>query len=120
MKYSHIFTLSTGESSSKEVTPKFSDTNFVKDTQQVALKDFGDAKNLKFCRLPKSWEGGWHNSPVKQFVIGVSGSIKMTCSDYSYVTLSAGDVVILEDLTGKGHHTEVISTEDWHGVLVEL
>ena len=120
MKYLHIFNLSTGESSYKEVTPEFSDATFVRNAQQVALKDFGDAKNLKFCRLPKGWEGGWHNSPVKQFVIGLGGSIKMTCSDNSCITVSAGDVVMLEDLTGKGHYTEVTSTEDWHGVLVEL
>ena len=58
MKHSHIFNMSTGEGSSKEVTPKFSDTKFVRNAQQVALKNFGDAKNLKFCRLPKGWEGG--------------------------------------------------------------
>ena len=58
MKYLHIFNLSTGESSYKEVTPEFSDATFVRNAQQVALKDFGDAKNLKFCRLPKGWEGG--------------------------------------------------------------
>ncbi len=82
--------------------------------------DFGDAKNIKFCSLPKGWNGGWHNSPVKQFVVGVSGTIQITCSDNSQVTVSKGNVVLLEDLTGKGHHTEVTSNESWNGVLVEI
>ena len=65
MKYYHIFTLPTGESSSKEITFKLSNIDVVNDSEQVAIKVFGDAKILKFCSLPTGWEGGWHNSPVK-------------------------------------------------------
>ncbi len=77
-------------------------------------------KDLKFCGLPKGWDGGWHNSPVKQFVTGVGGAIQITCSDTSQVMVKTEDVILLEDLTGKGHHTEVTSNETWHGVLVVI
>ena len=120
MQYSRIFTVLNGETSVEEIKPELSNIDFVNDSQKVAIKDFGYAENLKFCRLPKGWEGGWHNSPVKQFVIGVNGQIKMTCSDHSVVTLGGGDIVLLEDITGKGHHTEVTSDDDWQGVLVQL
>ena len=95
-------------------------SDFVKNSQQVAIEDFGDAKNIKFCSLPKGWDGGWHNSPVKQFVIGVSGAIQITCSDTSQVIVSTGDVVLLEDLTEKGHHTQVTSNESWNCVLMKI
>ncbi len=52
MKYYHIFTLPTGESSSKEITFKLSNIDVVNDSEQVAIKVFGDAKILKFCSLP--------------------------------------------------------------------
>ena len=120
MRYTHIFTLANGGSSCRVISTELKNADFVENSQQVAIKDFGDAKNLKFCSLPQGWDGGWHNSPVKQFVIGVSGTIQITCSDNSYVTVSTGDVVLLEDLTGKGHHTEVTSNETWNGVLVEI
>ena len=77
-------------------------------------------KILNSADYQKVGKGGWHNSPVKQFVMGLSGSIQMTCSDSSCITVSAGDLVMLEELTGKGHHAEVTSTKDWHGVLIEL
>ena len=120
MKYTHIFTLSNGETSCRLISAELKKADFVKNSQQVAIKDFGDAKNLKFCSLPRGWDGGWHNSPVKQFVIGVSGAIQITCSDNSKVIIGEGDVVLLEDLTGKGHHTEVTSNQTWNGVLVEI
>ena len=120
MRYNHIFTLANGETSCSLISTELKNADFVMNSQQVAIKDFGDAKNLKFCSSPKGWDGGWHNSPVKQFVIGVSGAIQVICSDNSKVTTSEGDVVLLEDLTGKGHHTEVTSNETCNGVLVEI
>ena len=120
MRYTHIFTLANGETSCSLISAELNNADFVKDSQQVAIKDFGDAKNIKFCSLPKGWDGGWHNSPVKQFVIGASGTIQITCSNNSRVTVSKGEVVLLEDLTGKGHHTEVTSNDSWKGLLVEI
>ena len=120
MKYSRIFTALNGETSVEELETELSNIEFVNDSQKVAIKDFGQAKNFKFCLLPKGWEGGWHNSPVKQFVMGINGEIKMTCSENSVVTLAVGNIVLLEDITGQGHHTEVTSNEDWQGVLVQL
>ena len=120
MRYTHIFTLSNGETSLSLISTELKNADFVKNNQKVAIKDFGDAKNLKFCSLPKGWDGGWHNSPVKQFIIGVSGAIQITCSDNSQVNVKAGEVVLLEDLTGKGHHTEVTSNGTWNGVMVEI
>ena len=105
MRYNHIFTLANGETSCSLISTELKNANFVMNSQQVAIKDFGDAKNLKFCSLPKGWDGGWHNSPVKQFVIGVSGAIQITCSDGSQVIVSKGDVLLLEDVTVQGHHT---------------
>ena len=81
MRYTHIFTLDNGETSCSLISTELKNADFVKSSQQVAIKDFGDAKNIKFCSLPKDWDGGWHNSPVKQFVIGASGTIQITCSD---------------------------------------
>ena len=46
LKYYHIFTLPTGESSSKEITSKLSNIDLGKDSQQVAIKDFGDVQKI--------------------------------------------------------------------------
>ena len=120
MRYTHIFTLANGETSCGWVSTELKNADFVKNSQQVAIQDFVDAKNIKFCGLDKGCDGEWHNSPIKQFVIGVSGAIQITCGDTSQVIVSTGDVVLLEDLMGKGYNTEEISNESWNGVLVEI
>jgi len=48
----------------------------------------------------------WHCAPRRQFVVFLDGWVRITVSDGESRTLPAGSVVLVEDLTGKGHVTE--------------
>lgn len=69
------------------------------------------AGNLVFLELPSGWYGDWHPTPVRQWVILMSGICEFQTGDGETVTCKAGDVVKLEDLTGKGHQTKVLGDE---------
>jgi hypothetical protein len=49
----------------------------------------------------------WHRAPRKTFVIAISGSIEVEVSDGQRMDIGAGDLVYLEDTTGKGHVTRL-------------
>jgi hypothetical protein len=51
----------------------------------------------------------WHTAPRKQFAINMSGTLEVELSDGSRQQIGQGDLVYLEDLTGKGHVTRVLS-----------
>lgn len=44
MRYTHIFTLANGETSCSLIFTELKNADLVKNNQQVAIKDFGDAK----------------------------------------------------------------------------
>jgi hypothetical protein len=48
----------------------------------------------------------WHCAPRRQFVVFLDGWVRITVSDGESRTLPAGSVVMVEDLTGRGHITE--------------
>lgn len=48
----------------------------------------------------------WHCAPRRQFVVFLDGWVRITVSDGTARTLPAGSVVLVEDLTGRGHVTE--------------
>ena len=48
----------------------------------------------------------WHCAPRRQFVVFLDGWVCITVSDGESRTLPAGTVVLVEDLTGRGHVTE--------------
>lgn len=47
----------------------------------------------------------WHQAPRKQFAINMTGSLEVEITDGSRHRIGPGDLVYLEDLTGKGHVT---------------
>jgi hypothetical protein len=51
----------------------------------------------------------WHRAPAKTFTINVVGDIEAEVSDGTRVRIGKGDLVYLEDLTGKGHVTRLLT-----------
>jgi hypothetical protein len=51
----------------------------------------------------------WHTAPRPQFAINMIGSLEVEISDGSRVQIGPGDLVYLEDTSGKGHVTRVLS-----------
>jgi hypothetical protein len=51
----------------------------------------------------------WHQAPAKTFTINVVGDIEGEVSDGTRVRIGKGDLVYLEDLTGKGHVTRLLT-----------
>ena len=51
----------------------------------------------------------WHQAPAKTFTINVIGDIEAEVSDGTKVKIGKGDLVYLEDRTGKGHVTRLLT-----------
>lgn len=51
----------------------------------------------------------WHTAPRKQFAINMTGDLEVEISDGTRHRIGQGDLVYLEDITGKGHVTRVLS-----------
>jgi hypothetical protein len=51
----------------------------------------------------------WHIAPAKTFTINVVGDIEGEVSDGTKVRIGKGDLVFLEDRTGKGHITRLLT-----------
>jgi hypothetical protein len=61
----------------------------------------------------------WHVAPRKLFTINVKGDIRGDFGDGTSVPIGKGDLVYLEDLTGKGHVTNLLSTVSNIFIVVE-
>ncbi len=69
------------------------------------------ADNSVFLELPIGWYGDWHPTPVRQWLILMTGICEFEAGDGEKVTRKAGEVVMLDDLIGKGHQTKVLGDE---------
>lgn len=66
------------------------------------------ANHTLFLELPVGWYGDWHPTPVRQWLILMSGECEFEAGDGSRCRRQAGEVVMLDDTTGKGHCTTVV------------
>ena len=69
------------------------------------------ADKFVFLELPVGWYGDWHPTPVPQWLVLMAGMCEIEAGDGERITFKAGDVILLDDLTGKGHQTRVLEDE---------
>ena len=70
--------------------------------------------NSVFLELPVGWYGDWHPTPVRQWLILMTGRCEFEAGNGEKMVRKAGDVVMLDDLTGQGHQTKVLGDESVH------
>ena len=80
---------------------------------------FAVAQSL-FASVPQNWDGGWHPAPRRQFWMQIAGELEVEAGDGEKRRLEPGNVVLLEDVSGKGHVTRVVGHGPAGGVFVQL
>jgi quercetin dioxygenase-like cupin family protein len=76
------------------------------------------ATAILFVEAPETVVAEWHPAPCRQYVIVLSGAVEVTVSDGERRVFHAGDVVLAEDTTGKGHITRMLGDGLHRGVFV--
>ncbi|NLD56811.1 MAG: cupin domain-containing protein [Methanomicrobiales archaeon] len=89
-------------------------------------EDFGlftlpePAKSVFFREIPPGWEYTWHNPVCREYVVITDGEAEVTVGSGEKRRFKPGDVLLVEDLTGQGHRTQVIGKKVWRQVFVTL
>ncbi|MDD1660088.1 MAG: cupin domain-containing protein [Methanomicrobiales archaeon] len=69
----------------------------------------GPASKYRFYTFEPGWIGELHPCPTRQFLALMSGAVEMETTDGTVRRFGPGDLVLLEDTSGKGHVTRNIS-----------
>jgi len=86
-------------------------TDYAPPAPSLNTSRLASADNSVFLELPIGWYGDWHPTPVRQWLILITGTCEFEAGDGERVTCKAGDIVMLDDLIGKGHQTKVLGNE---------
>jgi quercetin dioxygenase-like cupin family protein len=62
----------------------------------------------------------FHNAPRRQYVVIMSGAMEIEIGDGTTRALEPGDVLVAEDLTGKGHITRGVGEQPRVSLAVPL
>jgi hypothetical protein len=84
------------------------------------LSDAEEARAVAVTEIPTGWVGDWHPSPKLQWWFQLAGEVEVEVSNGEKRRFVAGSIVRVEDTTGRGHITRVVSAEPVRAVYVQL
>jgi hypothetical protein len=120
MRYHHLYSDDTGESRWRTVEIDLHEQTFAPPAKAIFVSTGEPANSTLFLRLASGWNEPIHPTPKRQFLIALAGRIEVTASDGEMRVIGPGDVWRMEDRTGKGHHTKVVSDEDFEAAMVQF
>lgn len=62
----------------------------------------------------------WHNAPHRRYVVPLSGRFEVEGDGGIIKSFGPGEILLAEDLTGKGHKTRAVGGKDCVWMFVEL
>ena len=80
----------------------------------------GNAENIHFRRYQPGRFIHWHPAPRRQYVITLEGQVEVGLGDGTKRVFGAGDVLLADDLTGRGHTTSVYGEKQRVSVAIPV
>lgn len=120
MRYQRLFADEQGESHWETVEVALSEQTFAPPAKSILVSESEPVRSLLHLRLKSGWNEPVHPTPKAQTLICLKGRVKVTASDGETRVIGPCDIWRMEDKFGKGHHTEVISDEDFDAMIVQF
>ena len=96
---------------------------------EIELKDLGDigrlsdkfpVKDIIFRETGGDYDYDFHNAPQKQFIILLDGVIEIETSLGEKRDFKSGEILLAEDISGKGHKTRSVDGKLRRSIFVTL
>src|SRR6202789_216825 len=79
-----------------------------------------EAESILFKETAAHSSFDWHNDPIPQYVITLSGILEFTTLSGEMFTIHPGDILVAVDHTGTGHKWRLVNDEPWKRASVAL
>ena len=110
-----IFTGPDGETHAQESRLKLTSAD-----SSTEVSDMVKVPGVQFRRQAAHFFEDWHTAPRRQYVITLSGRGEIELSDGKRISLYPGRILLLEDLTGKGHISRGVGADDRISILIPI
>jgi hypothetical protein len=120
MRYTRLFANEDGESHFGHVEIDLALTEYAPPAPPLELSSIIPATHVGFMRAPAGWSSEWHPSSARNLFVVLSGEWEVTASDGETRRFKTGSVLLVDDTTGKGHSSRVVSEGESLAVMVAL
>ena len=120
MRYVRLYADGKGETHFEQVPEKFDEIDYRPPAPPLHVSHAFQSGALQFVRAPAGWVGENICPPQHQFFFCLQGHLEIRASDGEKRTLGPGDVMLMEDSSGKGHSSRVRAAKDLIAAVVSI
>jgi hypothetical protein len=106
MGYVRIYSDADGDTHFEDVAPAQTQESYAAAEWQISAPL--PVSDLRFRRVTKEYPPAAHVAPRRQLIVGLTGEVEIEVSDGEKRRFGPGSVLLVEDVTGKGHTTRRI------------
>ena len=97
MRIHNLYTDANGESHFRDI-----EVEWAEERRGSKLSRKLPATGVIFRETQAEHNVDWHPAPRRQYIVNLDAGVKITASDGESRFIAAGDVILVEDTTGKG------------------
>ena len=115
MKIHRLYADKNGESHFQDVEIEYAES-----TRAGRLSKRMPANGIIFREVQPDYDLDWHPAPRRQYIINLDGGVSIQASDGETRIIGAGEVLLVEDTTGKGHFSKAVEGKMRHSIFVPI
>ena len=78
------------------------------------------ATGVIFRETSGDYDLDWHPAPRRQYIVNLDAGAKITASDGESRVIGAGEIILVEDIDGKGHLSESVGGQMRHSIFIPI
>ena len=115
MRVHNLYADANGQSHWRDV-----EIEWVEQTPGGKLSKRLPATGIIFREVPPTYDLDWHPAPRRQYIINLDAGVQITASDGESRKIAAGEVILVEDTTGKGHLSKAVDNKIRNCIFVPI
>jgi hypothetical protein len=115
MRVHNLYEDANGESHWRDIQIEWVEEN---DAGKLSARQA--VKGIIFRQTQAEHDRPWHPAPRRQYIINLDAGVQLTASDGEARVIGAGEVVLVEDTSGKGHLSRSVNNQMRHSIFVPL
>ena len=115
MKVTRVYADTAGESHFGEIDIPLNDKGSI-----GRLSERHPVKDIIFRENDADYDYDWHCAPQRQYIVLLDGEIEIETSDGEKRRFRGGDILLAEDVSGRGHRTRTVNSKPRRSLFVTL
>lgn len=101
MRIHNLYTDANGESHFRDI-----ELDWVEERRGSKLSARLPATGIIFRETMAEYDLDWHPAPRRQYIVNLDAGVKITASDGESRIIGPGEIILVEDTSGRGHQSQ--------------